>query len=654
MKVKPLLLLTILLLSFLTFLVPPVYATGPVTVTYTVQASFDDAYEEGDSDFFNGAATVEVASHNNPLDNNYICGGVRFRNFNLPQGIDVTSVSLEVFMQADDDANFDVYAHDTDDSDDFNDNQNIISTGQRPRTTATIALIADNVGGGAWYNITGLQSIVEEVTDRSGWVSGNALTLLLIANTDVAKQFYFQSFDGANTPKLHVTFQFDNTEVYAPFTVESTESIVNGSWTVGTGILLFYTYGTQNVTTGGGYGEPLYIEINDTMDETSWSWDSTNSVVVITGLTAESKIEFYYTNWTQYVFYGLYNETTSYLLLTGVNVTIYFANGTRETINVNGTYAYPSLPKPEYFRFDLAANNDREYWLADSESFADIYIFTDGTNVYDIKFLDLSGALDTYQFVSAKRYVNGTLMAIDKRKVDIEDKVQMALIEGYIYTLILENSASYTYGEFLPTSDTTVELTLTGLEFPQETLLGYTTVYNTISRVHNTPNGTITVYYNDTASETTSVFIEITLQNGVQVYNATEVAQIFTHNWNNALNNTDYRVELTITHTVYGTVEKIMSLPGLVNMAGGAAPWSLAFLGNFPFASSSLIPILLILFAAGLFSVVNAPFGALIAVIMAGIFTYWGWLELSQATLITAFALVILFGISYAKRRSNA
>lgn len=352
-----------------------------------------------------------------------------------------------------------------------------------------------------------------------------------------------------------------------------------------------------------------------------------------------------------FIFHGLFDESTGCLYPPSeraVNVTAYYSDGnTTRTFEVNGTYTFYSTSHPLYFHFELGVH-DREYWVCPDETDPIIYIFNQSLTTYTISFLDLAGALTDHPFVEAERYINGTLMTVEKRKVDVENKIVMSLVNGVKYTITLQDGASYTFGDLLMTGQITIQLTLKGIEFPKETLLTYKYVRIYGLRVFDTPNGTITITYQDILNMTASVKIYINYKNGTNIYTYTETTDSFNHEWSNALNNTDYTVVCTIDHARYGVYNWRQYFPLHLSIM----PWSLDWLGtSLPFNTAYLIPAFLILFVGGCFSVINAETGAFMMVVVAIIIAYMGWLPIPSSALVVAFTLALLMGIIYAKRK---
>ena len=352
----------------------------------------------------------------------------------------------------------------------------------------------------------------------------------------------------------------------------------------------------------------------------------------------------------QYTFHGLYNEDSGLLKTESeraVNVTAYYTDETSETFEVNGTYAYNTSYIPLFFHVELGSK-DREYWLSEEEVNINIYLFNATFTSYNIIFLDLAGVLNDCPLVEAQRLINGTLMTVEKRKVDVENKISMSLINGVKYNIIIRDGASYVFGDLLMTSTTTVQLTLKGIAFPKETLLTYKYVRIYATRVFDTPNGVITITYQDTLNMTASVKIYINYKNGTNIYYAEETTNSFNHEWSNALNNTDYAVVCTIDHGKYGVYSWKQYLPQHLS----SMPWGLDWLGtSLPFNTAYIIPAILILFVGGCFSQINAYVGAFLMVITAIIIAYMGWLPIPGSVLVVALTFAILMGVIYAKRK---
>jgi len=185
--------------------------------TWQVSAGNDDAIEYGSGGFYKADNYNRVHSYTNTSSSNYICCGVRFTSINIGQGdtIDSAEVKLYTYSGSYDDMNCVVYGNNVDNAQDFNDNPHIISTADRPRTSANVSWVEDSIGAGVWATKS-VTNIIQEIVNRSGWSSGNALVLLFIANTDVSKIFRGKSYDNSpsQAPKLYIEWTSGGGQTY--------------------------------------------------------------------------------------------------------------------------------------------------------------------------------------------------------------------------------------------------------------------------------------------------------------------------------------------------------------------------------------------------------------------------------------------------------
>ena len=348
----------------------------------------------------------------------------------------------------------------------------------------------------------------------------------------------------------------------------------------------------------------------------------------------------------EYTFNGVYDEDTG--LLKGaseraVNVTAYFEGAFTETFEVNGTYKYMPLMRPLYFYMNVS--NPRQYWLS-IENRKTIYIFDTSTTTYVINFLDLAGVLDENPYVEAKRYINGTLHIVEKRKVDVERKVVMNLKNGEKYTLTIEDGTSYTFGDLTMTDDTTVRLTLKGVDFPPDFALAYKYVRAYAYR----ENTTIVTTYEDTKFDTYMVEIWIKFENGTVAYyqNYTDTNS-FVDEWNGADPTLDYYELCQIMHNQFGVLDFATSLPA----GWGGSPFNLDILGFLPFGvvTSAIIPAVLIIGATLLFSSLTVGVGGIFMCAIASFVTAVGWYPIDPSTLVICWIIAILLGIVQARKR---
>ena len=355
-----------------------------------------------------------------------------------------------------------------------------------------------------------------------------------------------------------------------------------------------------------------------------------------------------------YTFYGVNDEFAGTFLDSSIYVTVQYASHGLSPVKflLNGQYGYNTTVEPYLFQFELG-DLDREYWLSPDQDNLAIYVMNDTLTAYTLNFFDTAGILQGNTYVSAKTYVNGSLVTVERRKLDVTKSVSMNLVNGRTYQIVLENEeTTYVYGDLLMTGVTFVQLTVRGVDFPKDTLLlqKYVRVYATR---HSTGSvNTITVIYEDISENTASVDININYGNFTPVYYTTLYADSFTLNWNSAQANISYQLTVIAHHNTYGDLTFKQYLPG--NNTQGTALFDLSFFGpSWGFNSSALLPAIIILFAAGCFSALNAEVGAILMSVTAAILTYMGWIPIPVGSIVAALALAILMALVYHKRRGG-
>jgi len=101
----------------------------------------------------------------------------RFTNITIPQNSTINSATLTIKGYEDSgvDAEADIQACDEDNSTQV---INFTDFGNRPRTTASV-LSTLRITGGTPQTLEDIKSVIQEVVDRPGWSSGNAIQIIL-------------------------------------------------------------------------------------------------------------------------------------------------------------------------------------------------------------------------------------------------------------------------------------------------------------------------------------------------------------------------------------------------------------------------------------------------------------------------------------------
>lgn len=213
-----------------------------------------------------GDLTSVILSPGSHGANNEYSLGARFLNVTIPQGTTITSATFGLTPQASYSSpgtvSYLVSAQAADNAATFGTGANL-QTGTRPRTTAVSAAWNQNSVTIDVQNTIDVTSVVQEIINRAGWVSGNAIVIIVDTNTTTTSgewQDYY-AFDGtpAKSPTLTIVYSggtpqtvtavgipprntFGTQNTFASLLVSPASDISVGAWTTEIG-------GTTNLYT---------------------------------------------------------------------------------------------------------------------------------------------------------------------------------------------------------------------------------------------------------------------------------------------------------------------------------------------------------------------------------------------------------------------
>lgn len=172
--------------------------TSAVTLNFQVNSATDDAQERGPGSGAgvtssrtwtgNGASVttntdLEPGKHSTN-DGDTASVGVRFTNITVPQGTTITSATLtlvptDTYSAPAPPIAFHVSAQDSDNAAAFSTTPGMLNATNRPRTTAECGVwdVSSTVSGEAVTR--DVTACVQEVINRVGWVSGNAVAIII-------------------------------------------------------------------------------------------------------------------------------------------------------------------------------------------------------------------------------------------------------------------------------------------------------------------------------------------------------------------------------------------------------------------------------------------------------------------------------------------
>lgn len=139
--------------------------------------------------------------------------GLRFRNILIPQGATITeaSIEFEVDESPSGSVSLDIWGEDTDDAEVYKSQHYNISNRARTGSKVTWANLPA-LGVNSKMTTPDLTSLVQEVVDRGGWESGNALAFIIERASGTGRRT-MESNDGepSNAPQLTVKYTASGT-----------------------------------------------------------------------------------------------------------------------------------------------------------------------------------------------------------------------------------------------------------------------------------------------------------------------------------------------------------------------------------------------------------------------------------------------------------
>ncbi|NNE70002.1 MAG: T9SS type A sorting domain-containing protein [Rhodothermales bacterium] len=208
---------------------------APLVVS--ISASSDDAEEVvSDGSMSLTGNVLEHIDNSGTFEQEYI--GLRFQNITIPKGatIDVANIQYTVHtVDADVAITVTYTGEDIDDAPTFTSTANDISG--RTQTTASVdwspshwAAVDDQ---GAAQKTADLSTIINEIVDRSGWVSGNDIVIIVKPNTGSGRR-QPKSYDNsaADAPELSIEYTPDTTAPTAPVVTQPTTPTVDTTPTI--------------------------------------------------------------------------------------------------------------------------------------------------------------------------------------------------------------------------------------------------------------------------------------------------------------------------------------------------------------------------------------------------------------------------------------
>lgn len=259
----------------------------PDSSSWQVDASADDCTCDVDDNYMQSLTNNWLGFPRDSDGSSERWSGVRFQDVTIPQGVTITDAYLygRAYSDYSNTIYIRVYGEDEDDTSQFSTSANFQG---RDRTTQYVDIeISDDWDNGDWYSLDGCGGIIQEIVNRGGWSSGNAMVLFIQNDgTTGTTRRNFRSYDysgNSDGVELYVTWESN----VAP-TIDSV-TVLNFDDTDNMYARLRWYYVEINVTDGDGYADLEYVYlavydgISDRLDIQYNEDDDSYEVVYSTG-----------------------------------------------------------------------------------------------------------------------------------------------------------------------------------------------------------------------------------------------------------------------------------------------------------------------------------------------------------------------------------
>ncbi len=196
----------------------PLISQSQIQVTSQVSSSDDDAEEDlsdGSIDLTSSDLELAVEDNRWPISDDNQQIGIRFTNITVPQGANIVSAAIRFTTDETtaDPAVVIIYAQDINNATQFYAIDYNVTARTKTTANATWSISAWNNGDetGSTQTTPDLSALVQEVVDRPGWISGNAMAFIIEGSgTRVA-----HAYDGnaAMSPVLDITYTVSSTGI---------------------------------------------------------------------------------------------------------------------------------------------------------------------------------------------------------------------------------------------------------------------------------------------------------------------------------------------------------------------------------------------------------------------------------------------------------
>ena len=375
--------------------------------------------------------------------------------------------------------------------------------------------------------------------------------------------------------------------------------------------------------------------------ETTWYWNGTFLFVKIYDASPASVMVYWgYSYWIRGPYYE--NGTAADVNLT---VSVVFRSHIIDQFVMNpsnGTVLKTYTANPIMFIYDLG-DAQRVWFTREEGENITIFIPYGDYQYYTFQVKDYRAVIPPDSYLIACSVTNGTfgLTPITRLPISGSATVRMLLQVGRTYLIkIVGSGLDYEIAWFTADPNRISEELIVNPAISSRVKLAYQYVQIDASRTENT----VTVAYQDNTRKTEWVDVYIKYWNGTVAYHNKAAANIMQTVWDEAEADMSYVVEVYVEHEEFGPLTYRKALPAI--WTGKSSPFNLAFLGSSPIPADQIVGLIMILFLAGMFSVLNAAVGIVIVCLVAGFLAYIGWLNIPFTVLSVVLSLAVIYALS--------
>ncbi len=177
-----------------------IYKEGDVKLAFEINSSNNDAEEYANGTMRLTSSDLELVNNGS---NNDQTVGMRFTNITIPKSSTILNAHLEFVAKDEEDGNvsLSIKAENVDNPTQFSSAAYNISS--RTTTTSSVSWSPEPWYSGNVYQSNDIKTLVQDIINRNGWQSGNALSIII---TGTGKRRAW-SYDGdGKAPKLYITY----------------------------------------------------------------------------------------------------------------------------------------------------------------------------------------------------------------------------------------------------------------------------------------------------------------------------------------------------------------------------------------------------------------------------------------------------------------